>query len=854
MLNQLTTFLRGAFALLAVAFSIGFAPAAWSEPKTLTVDDLMRVESFGSAAISPDGRWLIFERLRPYEEYGDFSFRTYAFQKSGHQLWRYDIKNGGTPELLPGLDPAPHSYIESYSPTGRYLTIMQYRFGKLTLIVYDTLTEETKRVSNPPAFDRAGNHNPIWISDSEIAFSALPNSEYPSLTSVRAGTGTKLFEYWQQAWRGTAVTATEVRTMPSNTENWQQEGALILFDAASGTERIIAEGLFADLRTAPSGKYLAALSVSKPTVLASDGLLEGDRKNYKLNLINVESGSVTELAADLEFFPYTLEWSSDSGRIAAFGWPPMLDPKHGRFYVVDILKGTRVKYEHKCLSLVSERERGWLQRPERTAFFGDELVVFARASKPENSCDPKFEYQDMFPDNLSKADWYALSPDGSSRNLTNEFSDVSGVPVSASNRQLTFSAAEGVFRVYDDGSYKRLSPDFEGTFRLAPAGTFSTRGSVIRPAYDDSALFVIRGVASTSIAAIDLRPGKEGAATVATVEGTRVAAIVGSAPTQAVLYQNEQDAATNLWLYNNSDTEQPRLLATVNSHLSGIEYGTWEVYRYEYEDPERIGSKRIIENCVLLPPGYSYERPLPLIVEVYPNAGPRCKSSENIRIEYPKPLSEYLWPARGYAYARLSLPRDLIRTEEGPIAGMDDLVNASVKSLIAENIADPDRIALYGFSQGGVSALYVAAHSKQFKAVIAINSWADFVSHYFGGTGVFSSVYGQYFGAFSRYESLKGSDFGIGVTPFDDPQAYYRNSPILLAPAITAPVLLMHSDMDAFPSFQFDEMYAALFRAGKDARYVRYWGEGHGPSSPQNIRDMWHRMDQFLEDKGIAPS
>jgi len=53
---------------------------------------------------------------------------------------------------------------------------------------------------------------------------------------------------------------------------------------------------------------------------------------------------------------------------------------------------------------------------------------------------------------------------------------------------------------------------------------------------------------------------------------------------------------------------------------------------------------------------------------------------------------------------------------------------------------------------------------------------------------------------------------------------------------------------------QYDEMFGALYRAGKDARYVRYWGEGHGPSSPANIRDLWMRIDAFLAESGVAVS
>ena len=221
-------------------------------------------------------------------------------------------------------------------------------------------------------------------------------------------------------------------------------------------------------------------------------------------------------------------------------------------------------------------------------------------------------------------------------------------------------------------------------------------------------------------------------------------------------------------------------------------------------------------------------------------------------LSYPDPSSPYLWAGREYAYARIALPREFIGTAEGPIAGMDEAVDAALDALIATGRVDPDRMVLSGFSQGAVSALYVAAHSDRFAAVIARNGWADLTSHYFGPPGIYSILDPDYFGSeFIRYEAQAGSEFGIGRTPFEDPEIYVRNSPILLASNISAPVLLMHSDMDSFSMAQFDEMYSALLRAGKDARYIRYWGEGHGPSSPANIRDMWDRLDRFLEDFGV---
>jgi dipeptidyl aminopeptidase/acylaminoacyl peptidase len=75
---------------------------------------------------------------------------------------------------------------------------------------------------------------------------------------------------------------------------------------------------------------------------------------------------------------------------------------------------------------------------------------------------------------------------------------------------------------------------------------------------------------------------------------------------------------------------------------------------------------------------------------------------------------------------------------------------------------------------------------------------------------------------------------------------YASNSPVLLADRIQAPVLLIQGDQDPIPLSQGEEMFSALYRQGKDAEEVTYWGEGHIISSPGNVRDLYARAFGFL--------
>lgn len=59
--------------------------------------------------------------------------------------------------------------------------------------------------------------------------------------------------------------------------------------------------------------------------------------------------------------------------------------------------------------------------------------------------------------------------------------------------------------------------------------------------------------------------------------------------------------------------------------------------------------------------------------------------------------------------------------------------------------------------------------------------------------------------------------------------------------------MIVQGDMDYVPIQQGEEFFQGLYRLGKRADFVRYWGEGHVLCSPANIRDMWQRIFDWFE-------
>lgn len=151
-------------------------------------------------------------------------------------------------------------------------------------------------------------------------------------------------------------------------------------------------------------------------------------------------------------------------------------------------------------------------------------------------------------------------------------------------------------------------------------------------------------------------------------------------------------------------------------------------------------------------------------------------------------------------------------------------------------------------------ALQIASESDRFRAAIVAMGIANFSSQY-GATSLSMRLHADRpsLGAPSRYEDLASSNY-MGRAPWIDPRRYEDNSPLAAVSGIKAPILLIHSDFDYFSLSQSEELFVALSRMRRKVEYVTYWGEGHVPMSPANIRDMWRRIYSWLDDNLRSPA
>jgi len=135
------------------------------------------------------------------------------------------------------------------------------------------------------------------------------------------------------------------------------------------------------------------------------------------------------------------------------------------------------------------------------------------------------------------------------------------------------------------------------------------------------------------------------------------------------------------------------------------------------------------------------------------------------------------------------------------------------------------KMGITGISFGGFETYYVISHTHLFAAAYVGFGACDFVSGY--GNDDQDSEDGGSNG------SIEVGQYRLGVTPWQRPDIYLANSPIIYADKITTPLLIAHYYTDTrVPFRQGVEMFKALRRLGKPVWMFASDGSPHGGDAP----------------------
>jgi dipeptidyl aminopeptidase/acylaminoacyl peptidase len=249
-----------------------------------------------------------------------------------------------------------------------------------------------------------------------------------------------------------------------------------------------------------------------------------------------------------------------------------------------------------------------------------------------------------------------------------------------------------------------------------------------------------------------------------------------------------------------------------------------------------------IEGWLTLPPGYAPGTRVPLILEIH--GGPFAAYGPHFATD------NQLYAAAGYAVLSAN-PRGSTSYGEAFANGIDkaypgkdydDLISI-VDAAIAEGIADPEALFVTGGSGGGVLTSWIVGKTDRFKAAATQKPVINWTTQVLTADG--PAFFGRYW---------------LGAQPWEQPELYWRQSPLSLVGNVKTPTLVVVGGEDyRTPVSEAEQYYTALRLRGVPTALVKVPGASHGsiasrPSqSAAKAAAILAWFDKYRQPGGAAP-
>jgi dipeptidyl aminopeptidase/acylaminoacyl peptidase len=263
----------------------------------------------------------------------------------------------------------------------------------------------------------------------------------------------------------------------------------------------------------------------------------------------------------------------------------------------------------------------------------------------------------------------------------------------------------------------------------------------------------------------------------------------------------------------------PKRLTTTNPQAGTFALGEAEVIRWKSDGLE-------IEGVLLKPVGYQAGKRYPLLTVIH--GGPAGAHTNGYRVA-PGDGGQ-AWAGEGWAVLYPNPRGSTNYGEKFMRANLNDWgggdyrdIMTGVDTVIARGIADPDKLAVLGWSYGGYMTCWVVSQTSRFKAAMI---GAGLSMH---GTNDVPNTTWAYFGGPPSKQTTALFNARSGITFADN---------------VTTPTLILHGANDQrVPIGQPMEFYRALKDRGKTVELVFYPREGHG------LTEYYHQLDRLKRQR-----
>lgn len=305
------------------------------------------------------------------------------------------------------------------------------------------------------------------------------------------------------------------------------------------------------------------------------------------------------------------------------------------------------------------------------------------------------------------------------------------------------------------------------------------------------------------------------------IEGDRVVSSfdIGESGDVAVRVNNRNDNAD---IYRLNGKRLTRLTGLNRDFLEEINVGS--KFRISFQSSDET----VVEAFITTPPGYESGSAYPAILKIHGGPvdqfawgfdfGTQYLASNGYVVIEPNPRGS---TGRGQDFI------NAIYLTWG-VTDYDDVI-AAVDFAVAQGIADPDRLAVTGYSYGGYMTNVVITQTRQFKAA------ASGAGHSLIEANIGHDIYQQWY----MWEA--------GV-PWENHDKYDLLSPLLRAGNVETPTIFLGGRIDwNVPILNAELFYQALQVQGIDSQLVVYPGMHHGDWSEAFEKDYLKRLVEWFD-------
>ena len=307
--------------------------------------------------------------------------------------------------------------------------------------------------------------------------------------------------------------------------------------------------------------------------------------------------------------------------------------------------------------------------------------------------------------------------------------------------------------------------------------------------------------------------------TAGTIEGVPARSDYARGSEQIALTVDDPEHAPNVAV---PDGDHLRKITTEgDAQLAAVELG--QARTVQWKSKEGIA----LEGIATFPAGYAEGKKYPFLV--LPHGGPEANdqlafdplSRAIAGLGYVVLQPEYRG-STGYGAEFLAA----IYQHFGDRAYRD--VDSATDYAIAQGWADPERLAIFGWSAGGFMTSWTVTQTHRYKAAIegaGITDWAPFL---------FTSDIAQ-----ADYDAR---------WPEEDPEAFRKFSAVAFVNQVTTPLLILHGEADQrVPTFQGTEFFQLLAARHKTVRMVTYPGSPHFPVLWEQRMNVMQELADWLK-------